>query len=170
MSYCPSLFFPPSLRLQLPRFLFSLTGKTPSLSSPLVSGPTDFLRSVLRHPDCGVCTGRILTYSNNPVARANDKKGWCHLPAPPPWQPTGKRDKLAIQIIGLLPASSPNKKAGIAAEVQRVFVAYSGGEDPSSSSSYLFSADRKGKDGGCLLWHLEADRQSEFWWVHEGFG
>lgn len=91
-------------------------------------------------------------------------------PAPPPWQPTGKKDKLAIQIIGFLPASFPNKKAGIAAEVQRVFVAYSGGKDLSSSCSSLSSAARKGKDGGCFLCHLEADRQSEFWWVHEGFG
>lgn len=84
MSYCPSLFFPPSLRLQLPRFLFFRTWKTPSLSSPLVAGPTDFLQSVLRHPDCSVCTGRILTYSNNPVAWANHKKDWCHLPCPSP--------------------------------------------------------------------------------------
>jgi hypothetical protein len=38
-----------------------------------------------------------------------------------------ERDKLVIQMIGFLPASSLNKKAAASAEVQRVFVNYGGG-------------------------------------------
>lgn len=188
-SECPIVlfffFFSHSLKWPLPSFQAESERPShfPLPASSLIEPLQRFLRL---KKGCAARTERNATYSANPVAWANHKEDWnlpslppLSLPIPCPFNNLRERgtpegcvwDVFAIQILGFLPASFLNKRQelrwGAKGSLELQWPWHP--EIPLSAAFICFRSKRgKSKDGGGFLCYLEADGESELWWVHEG--